>query len=198
MACRKGWLVRKGWRQVPKCDFHETFSPIVKPATIHTTLFIVVTKMWPLWQVDVNKAFLSCDLTDELYMQQPLDYVQTDENRQPFLCLLNKALYFCTKLQEHGLISWRFSLIYWFQTLQIRCILVCSYYKFSWIHVLVYVDDIITTGNFSLNIDIFVSQLHTEFSLKIWGFFTVSWVLRWHVFQTIDFIFVSENIFLTC
>ncbi|KAG8476579.1 hypothetical protein CXB51_033494 [Gossypium anomalum] len=61
-------LVAKGCSQMHGCDFRETFSPVVKHATIRTILSIVVTKGWPLRQIDVNNAFLNGDLTEEVYI----------------------------------------------------------------------------------------------------------------------------------
>lgn len=50
------------------CDFHETFSLVVKPATIRTILSIAVTTGWSLREINVNNAFLNGDLTEEVYM----------------------------------------------------------------------------------------------------------------------------------
>lgn len=44
IARRKGRLVAKGYSQVSGCDFNETFSIVVKPATIHVILSIIVSK----------------------------------------------------------------------------------------------------------------------------------------------------------
>ncbi|KAK5783772.1 hypothetical protein PVK06_038285 [Gossypium arboreum] len=66
---RKARLVANGCSQVPRCDFQETFSPVVKHATIRVILSVVVTKGWPLRQVDVNNAFLNGDLTDDVFMK---------------------------------------------------------------------------------------------------------------------------------
>ncbi|KAG8497482.1 hypothetical protein CXB51_008701 [Gossypium anomalum] len=71
----------------------ETFSPVVKPATIRTILSIVVYNGWQLRQVDVNNAFLNGDLTDEVFMQQPPGYVQYGSNGEQLVCRLTKALY---------------------------------------------------------------------------------------------------------
>ncbi|KAG8503053.1 hypothetical protein CXB51_000809 [Gossypium anomalum] len=49
---RKARLVAKGCSQVLGYDFKETFNLVVKPATIRVILFVVVTKGWPLRQVD--------------------------------------------------------------------------------------------------------------------------------------------------
>ncbi|KAA3488511.1 Retrovirus-related Pol polyprotein from transposon TNT 1-94 [Gossypium australe] len=89
---KASWL-EKGCSQVIGCDFRETFTPVVKPATIHTILSIDVIKRWSLRQVEVNNVFLNGDLTEEVYMQQPPGYVQTYANGKPLVCRLNKTLY---------------------------------------------------------------------------------------------------------
>ncbi|KAA3473351.1 hypothetical protein EPI10_023734 [Gossypium australe] len=73
MALRKGWLVAKGCSWVPGCDFHETFSPVVKPTTITTILSIVVPKRWSILHVDANNAFLNGEITEE-YILDLLDH----------------------------------------------------------------------------------------------------------------------------
>ena len=44
----KACLVANRFYQCPDIDFHDTFSPIVKPTTIRTVLTIVVTWNWPI------------------------------------------------------------------------------------------------------------------------------------------------------
>lgn len=73
--CRKARLVAKGCSQVPSCDFQETFSLVVKPATIKVILSIIVSRGWSLRQVDVNNAFLNGDVDSKVFMQQPPGYV---------------------------------------------------------------------------------------------------------------------------
>ncbi|GMJ02540.1 cysteine-rich RLK (RECEPTOR-like protein kinase) 8 [Hibiscus trionum] len=44
----KARLVAKGFLQQPGCDFHETFSPVIKPTTVRTIVSIAVTRGWSL------------------------------------------------------------------------------------------------------------------------------------------------------
>lgn len=64
-------LVAKGFNQRPGLDYKETFSPIVKPFTIHIVLSLIVMQGWLLRQLDVNNAFLHGHITERVYMEQP-------------------------------------------------------------------------------------------------------------------------------
>jgi len=52
-------------------DFDETFSPVVKPATVRTVLSLALSRRWPIHQLDVKNAFLHGNLTETVYCQQP-------------------------------------------------------------------------------------------------------------------------------
>nr|GEY37184.1 ribonuclease H-like domain-containing protein [Tanacetum cinerariifolium] len=55
----KARLVANGSSQQIGVDFDETFSSVVKPAIIRTVLSFVVSRQWPIHQLDVKNAFLN-------------------------------------------------------------------------------------------------------------------------------------------
>ncbi|GJR72564.1 ribonuclease H-like domain-containing protein [Tanacetum coccineum] len=71
----KARLVANGSSQQLGVDFDETFSPVVKPATIRTVLSLVVSRKWPIHQLDVKNAFLNGYLSETVYMPQPPGFV---------------------------------------------------------------------------------------------------------------------------
>ncbi|GJZ90476.1 ribonuclease H-like domain-containing protein [Tanacetum coccineum] len=54
-------LVAKGFSQKEGFDYDETFSPVVKIVIVRCLISIDVVNKWPLYQLDVNKAFLYGD-----------------------------------------------------------------------------------------------------------------------------------------
>lgn len=84
------WVVR-GFNQRPGIDFGETFSPVIKPATIRTVLTLVASRKWPAHQLDVSNAFLHGNLQEQVYCQQPTGFA--DPARPDDVCLLSRSLY---------------------------------------------------------------------------------------------------------
>jgi len=84
------WVLR-GFTQRPGVDFDETFSPVVKPATVRTVLSLALSRRWPIHQLDVKNAFLHGNLTETVYCQQPSGF--EDPVHPDFVCLLKKSLY---------------------------------------------------------------------------------------------------------
>ena len=87
----KARLVANGFKQRYGLDYEDTFSPVVKIATICLVLAISVSKGWGLRQLDVQNAFLHGVLEAEVYMKQPHGF---KASRFPHhICKLDKALY---------------------------------------------------------------------------------------------------------
>ena len=64
----KAWLVAKGFHQHLRLDYHDTFSPVVKPTPVRLVLSLATSHGWCLRQLDVNNAYLQGTLTEDGFM----------------------------------------------------------------------------------------------------------------------------------
>jgi hypothetical protein len=86
----KACLVAKGFKQRHGIAYDDTFSLVVKFATIRL-VSIAVSRGWCLRQLDVQNAFLHGVLEEDIYMKQPPGF---QDPRQPtYYCKQDKALY---------------------------------------------------------------------------------------------------------
>jgi hypothetical protein len=68
-------LVVKGHAQTYGINYEETYNPIAKMTIVKAIIAMATTKGWSLHQMDVKNVFLHGDLREEVYMGQPLGYV---------------------------------------------------------------------------------------------------------------------------
>ncbi|GJZ08667.1 ribonuclease H-like domain-containing protein [Tanacetum coccineum] len=88
----KARLVANGSTQLAGIDVDETFSPVVKPATIRTVLSLAISRHWPVHQLDVKNAFLHGSLSETVYMHQPPGF--RDPQHPDHVCLLQRISYY--------------------------------------------------------------------------------------------------------
>ncbi|XP_071729406.1 uncharacterized mitochondrial protein AtMg00810-like [Rutidosis leptorrhynchoides] len=147
----KARLVANGHSQQVGIDCDETFSPVVKPATIRTVLSLAVSRHWPVHQLDVRNAFLHGNLTETVYMHQPPGF--RDASRPDHVCLLQKSLYGLKQAPRA-----------WYQRF-------AGYAQSGsdTAYLLLYVDDFILTASSAAFLQQVIASLHREFSMTDLG-----------------------------
>ncbi|KAL6327135.1 hypothetical protein AAG906_014953 [Vitis piasezkii] len=157
-----------GCKWVFSIKYKETFSPVAKLNTVRVLLSLAANLDWPLHQFDVKNAFLHGDLEEDIYMDIPSGYVANTEGN--IVCKLQRTLYglkqsprawfgrFSTAMKKYG-----------FQQSNSDHTLFLKHRQGKLTALIVYVDDMIITGDDSEEIARLQEQLASEFEMKNLG-----------------------------
>jgi hypothetical protein len=87
----KARLVAKGYSQVEGLDFDETYAPIPRLESIRILLAYATYHGFKLYQMDVKSAFLNGPIKEEVYVEQPPGFEDSEYPNHVYK--LSKALY---------------------------------------------------------------------------------------------------------
>ncbi|CAN1170240.1 Retrovirus-related Pol polyprotein from transposon TNT 1-94 [Linum perenne] len=187
----KARLVARGFTQTYGIDYMETFAPVAKMNSIRILLSVAVNLDWPLYQLDVKNAFLNGKLEEEVYMAPPPGF----EKRlgEGKVCKLQKSLYglkqsprawferFGRAIKEFGFYQSQADHTLFFKHLPHGRIIV----------LIVYVDDIIITGNDPKEIKLIKQKLGAQFEIKDLG--NLKFFLGMEFARSKDKLFVNQR-----
>jgi hypothetical protein len=70
----KAWFVAKGCSQRAGLDYTETFSPVIRMASLRLFLAITAARDLELCQLDIDIAFLYAPIKEDVHIRQPLGF----------------------------------------------------------------------------------------------------------------------------
>lgn len=191
---KKARLVAKGYSQQPGLDYHRTFAPVARLATVRLLIALAVEMNMDIDQIDIDTAYLNGDLNEDIYMKVPdlleesleklikLESANSATGKRAArmledikgggnTCLLNKSLY---GLKQAGR-QWNIKLDTKLKEMGLRPTVnePCLYHKRnkdgSDLYVVIYVDDILIASQKRFAIDTFKHELAKRFELKDFG-----------------------------
>ena len=187
----KARLVAKGFTQSYGIDYQETFAPVAKLNTVRVLLSIAVNRDWPLLQFDVKNAFLNGELIEEVYMDIPPGFESNLTKGK--VCKLQKSLYGLKQSPR----AWfdRFTKVLkldgYTQSQADHTMFVKHSTSNKVVILIVYVDDIVVTGNHEEEIRRLKVLLSREFEIKDLG--SLRYFLGMEVARSKEGISVSQR-----
>ena len=162
-------MVAKGYSQKHGVDFTEVYAPVARMDTMRMIIALAAHQNWQIFQLDVKSAFLHGELNEDVYVEQPRGYEK--KGSEHLVYKLHKALYglkqapraWFSRIEAH-FIAEGFQRCDSEQTLftkknQDEKIIIVS----------IYVDDLISTGNYAIMISEFKNSMLREFDMSDLG-----------------------------
>ncbi|KAL0327857.1 UNVERIFIED_CONTAM: Retrovirus-related Pol polyprotein from transposon RE1 [Sesamum calycinum] len=141
----KARLVAKGYTQIEGIDFFDSFSPVAKTVTVRLFIAIATARHWPILQLDVNNAFLHGHLDEEVYMVPHEGYAKA---RDGLVCCLKRSLYGLKQASRQWNIELTSKLeAFGFKQSSHDHCLFTMRTDSSFLALIVYVDDVLLTGD---------------------------------------------------
>ncbi|CAL1391749.1 unnamed protein product [Linum trigynum] len=185
----KARLVAKGFTQLEGIDFHDTFAPVAKLVTVRVLLAVAAQRNWSLHQLDVNNAFLHGDLDEEVYMRVPQGFARDGDTR---VCRLRKSLYGLRQASRNWYAKFASALVdFGFTMSRADNSLFIYHTPEAFVAVLIYVDDVVLTGDAPEVIQSVKTFLHQRFSIKDLG--VLKYFLGIEVARSPDGIVLSQR-----
>ncbi|GJY51611.1 retrovirus-related pol polyprotein from transposon TNT 1-94 [Tanacetum coccineum] len=186
----KARLVAQGYNQQEGIDYDETYAPVARLESIRILLAYACALDFKLFQMDVKSAFLNGFINEEVYVAQPLGFI--DFEKPDHVYKLKKALYGLKQAPKA-----------WYDRL--KAFLIKHEYKIGMVDntlftkkkssnliiVQIYVDDIIFSSTCQDMCDEFAKIMHDEFEMSMMG--ELNFFLGLQIKQMEDGIFFNQS-----
>jgi len=168
----KARLVAQGYSQKPGVDFvpDELSAPVARMDSIRAALALAAHYNWIVWQMDVDTAYLNADVSEDIYMRQPQGFVQQGHNGQDLVFKLHRSLYGL----KQSAFNWNTTVSTYFRELGFAatpadpCVFT-QHRSGITVVIVLYVDDLLITGNNESALIAVKAQISTRFQMKDLG-----------------------------
>ena len=168
-------------------DYEETFAPIACISSVRVLLAVAAASKWDIFQMDVKNAFLNGDLSEEVYMQPPPG-LSVESNK---VCPLRCALYGLKQTPQAWFSKFNSTISclgYMTSPYDSALFLRCT--DKGTILLLLYVDDMIITGDNLSGIEELKDFLSQQFEMKDLGY--LSYFLGLEIIYSINGLYITQ------
>ncbi|GJU14490.1 retrovirus-related pol polyprotein from transposon TNT 1-94 [Tanacetum coccineum] len=183
----KARLVAQGYNQQEGIDYDETYALVARLESIRILLAYACALDFKLFQMDVKSAFLNGFINEEVYVAQPLGFI--DFEKPDHVYKLKKALYGLKQAPKAWLKA--FLIKHEYKIGMVDNTLFTKKKSSNLIIVQIYVDDIIFGLTCQDMCDEFAKIMHDEFEMSMMG--ELNFFLGLQIKQIEDGIFFNQS-----